>query len=165
MSFGYDRLKQTGDKGARKKTNNKWFETQDSISYWEDFYKQKIVWARLMRISKNNFLDFPRFSIVDENMFVLDSLCFFSGKDLDILIDLLNSEYASYYFFNNIAILDNGGMQMRQQYVENIPIPKNIINRDDINSQIYNEFGFNAEEIDVIKKFLDDKKNEIQSLQ
>ncbi|WP_430827162.1 hypothetical protein [Chryseobacterium indologenes] len=42
ISFGYDRLKQTGDKGARKKTNNKWFETQDSISYWEDFYRQKI---------------------------------------------------------------------------------------------------------------------------
>ncbi len=45
MSFGYDRLKQTGDTGARKKTNNQWFETQDSISYWEDFYKQKIVWG------------------------------------------------------------------------------------------------------------------------
>ncbi|MCK9499004.1 MAG: DUF559 domain-containing protein, partial [Bacteroidales bacterium] len=45
LSFGYDRLKQTGDRGARKKTNNKWFETQDSISYWEDFYKQKIAWA------------------------------------------------------------------------------------------------------------------------
>src|SRR5690606_2345136 len=35
MGFGYDRLKQTGDKGSRKKTNNQWFETQDSISYWE----------------------------------------------------------------------------------------------------------------------------------
>ena len=34
LDFGYDRLKQTGDKGARKKTSNQWFETQDSISYW-----------------------------------------------------------------------------------------------------------------------------------
>ena len=34
LSFGYDRLKQTGDLGARKKTNNQWFETQDTISYW-----------------------------------------------------------------------------------------------------------------------------------
>ena len=38
LSFGYDRLKQTGEKGARKKTNNKWFETQDSISYWDNIY-------------------------------------------------------------------------------------------------------------------------------
>ena len=44
MSFGYDKLKQTGDIGSRKKTNNKWFETQDSIGYWEDFSKQKIVY-------------------------------------------------------------------------------------------------------------------------
>ena len=42
LSFGKERLEQTGKeysiKGekvkARKKTNNKWFETQDSISYW-----------------------------------------------------------------------------------------------------------------------------------
>ena len=45
LSFGIERLEQTGKTHvvdgekvkARKKTNNKWFETQDSISYWEDF--------------------------------------------------------------------------------------------------------------------------------
>ena len=44
LSFGIERLEQTGKEyiidgekvKARKKTNNKWFETQDSISYWED---------------------------------------------------------------------------------------------------------------------------------
>jgi len=44
LSFGIERLEQTGKTHivdgekvkARKKTNNKWFETQDSISYWED---------------------------------------------------------------------------------------------------------------------------------
>ena len=42
LSFGKERLEQTGKTyyvngekvKARKKTNNKWFETQDSISYW-----------------------------------------------------------------------------------------------------------------------------------
>lgn len=42
LSFGKERLEQSGKKHkingedvkARKKTNNKWFETQDSISYW-----------------------------------------------------------------------------------------------------------------------------------
>ena len=29
---------------ARKRTSNKWFETQDSISYWEDFSKPKVMW-------------------------------------------------------------------------------------------------------------------------
>ena len=45
LSYGKERLEQTGKTyavngekiKARKKTNNKWFETQDSISYWDDF--------------------------------------------------------------------------------------------------------------------------------
>ena len=52
LSFGIERLEQTGNTHrvngekvkARKKTNNKWFETQDSISYWEDFFKPKVMW-------------------------------------------------------------------------------------------------------------------------
>lgn len=44
LSYGYDRLKQTGDIGARKKTNNQWFETQDSISYWENWQIYKSLW-------------------------------------------------------------------------------------------------------------------------
>ncbi|MDV3979439.1 type II restriction endonuclease, partial [Elizabethkingia anophelis] len=38
ISFGYHRLEQSGAKGSRKKTSNQWFETQDSIGYWEDFF-------------------------------------------------------------------------------------------------------------------------------
>ena len=30
---------------ARKKTSNKWFETQDSINYWDDFSKPKLFYA------------------------------------------------------------------------------------------------------------------------
>ena len=43
LAFGIERLEQTGKVHtvngeqikSRKKTNNKWFETQDSISYWD----------------------------------------------------------------------------------------------------------------------------------
>ena len=52
LSFGKERLEQTGKKyiingkeiKARKKTNNKWFETQDSISYWDDFLQPKLIY-------------------------------------------------------------------------------------------------------------------------
>ena len=48
LSFGKERLEQTGKTysvngekvKARKKTNNKWFETQDSISYWDGYLQQ-----------------------------------------------------------------------------------------------------------------------------
>ena len=173
LSFGIKRLEQTGNTHiidgeevkARKKTNNKWFETQDSISYWDDFSKQKIVWARLSRISKSDFDDFPRFAIVDPGYYVVDSLCFFTGKNLTKLIKVLNSEFAAYYFFKSVAILDAGGMQMRQQYVENIPVPEKLdelsFEGEDVNQIIYNSFGLNQNEIDYIKSFLEQKREEI----
>ena len=57
LSFGIERLEQTGKTHivngekvkARKKTNNKWFETQDSISYWEDFFKPKIIYPNMTK--------------------------------------------------------------------------------------------------------------------
>ena len=49
LSFGYDRLKQTGEKGSRKKTNNKWFETQDSIGYWEENFLQLLHLLLLLK--------------------------------------------------------------------------------------------------------------------
>ena len=57
LSFGKERLEQTGKTymvngqkvKARKKTNNKWFETQDSISYWDDSFIliKRITWERI----------------------------------------------------------------------------------------------------------------------
>lgn len=49
LFFGKNRLEQTGKSilvdgktiKARKKTNNKWFETQDSINYWDAFYSRR----------------------------------------------------------------------------------------------------------------------------
>ena len=112
LSFGIERLEQTGKTHvvdgekvkARKKTNNKWFETQDSISYWEDFFKPKIVWARLMRIAQSDIDAFPRFCYAPGNFFVVDSLCFFSGKNIEQIVLALNSEYAAWYFFNKYFI-------------------------------------------------------------
>ncbi|WP_312322465.1 Eco57I restriction-modification methylase domain-containing protein, partial [Soonwooa sp.] len=77
LSFGYDRLKQTGDNGARKKTNNQWFETQDSISYWEDFYRQKIIYPGIMRIAKSNIINFPRFALDKTENFFFGNDCYF----------------------------------------------------------------------------------------
>ena len=180
LSFGIERLEQSGkihiigDKTieSRKKTNNKWFETQDSISYWDDFSKRKIVWARLSRISTKDFNDFPKFCIVDEGYVTLDSLCFFTGPNLDSLVKVLNSKYAAYYFFKNVAILDNGGMQMRQQYVENICIPFNALKALELchdetqyDKIILEAFCLTEEEQNYIEDYLNKKKEEIEDTQ
>ena len=130
-----------------------------NCAYWDDFFKPKIVWARLMRISKSEIDSFPRFSKADAGYFVVDSLCFFTGKGIDKLCTFLNSSLATYYYLKNIAILDNGGMQMRQQYIEEIPCPPIESIEDDIS--IYNLFGFTREEIDFIINFIEIRKNEI----
>ena len=110
-------------------------------------------------MAKNDIDNFPRFSTADSGIYVVDSLCFFTGNDIDKLCIVLNSEYAAYYFFGNVAVLDNGGFQMRQQYVENIPIPdiSEIVNEVDV----YAAFGFTELEISYIKTVVAKRKNEI----
>ena len=65
---------------ARKKTNNQWFETQDSISYWEDFFKPKITWGNLnlkgtySYVQKGMFINAPSPFIVTSNIAILHIL-------------------------------------------------------------------------------------------
>lgn len=168
----YKHLLQYKDKlSARNKAETgiryEWYALQRwGANYWDDFNKQKIVWARLSRISKHDFYDFPRFAIVPKGFVTLDSLCFFTGDRLHDLVSFLNSRYAAYYFFNTVAILDNGGMQMRQQYVENIPLPDIQISEDlseaEIDELIFEAFHFTCEETSYIKSFLEKKKKEIE---
>jgi hypothetical protein len=178
---GKEKLEQTGKKHningvtftARKLTGNKWFETQDQIGYWDDFSKQKIVWARLMRISKNDNDSFPRFAMVDDNYFVQDSLCLITGERLEYLLAVLNSEMATFQYFTQIVSLDDGGMQMRQQYIEQIPIPRDVLDieaeivetyrnlngkntstyRANIDNAVFRLYGLNATEIAYIREY------------
>ncbi|OWK69151.1 hypothetical protein CBW18_18510 [Pedobacter sp. AJM] len=165
ISFGYDRLKQTGDKGARKKTNNQWFETQDSISYWEDFSKQKIVWKRIGSIL--------RFSYDDTGIMALDSTCFATGKHIKYLVAVLNSKMGR-YLMKDAPQTGTGDLLISVQAIEplKIPIPnsidENLINQivdtllnnsDDISSDlvleidriVYNLYNLDTDECSFIE--------------
>lgn len=111
-----------------------------------------------MRLTKRDVEDFPRFALIPEGIMTVDSLCFFSGKNIDQICHLLNSEYASYYFLRNIVALDNGGLQMRQQYIEEIPLPQ----CDGLtNESIYSFLGLTTEEINFIKDYINMRKIEV----
>ena len=114
LSFGYDRLKQTGESGSRKKTNNKWFETQDSISYWEDFSKQKIVWKRIGSIL--------RFSFDEEGSFALDSTCFATGSHIKYLVAVLNSKMGK-YLMKDSPQTGTGDLLISVQAIEPMKVP------------------------------------------
>jgi adenine-specific DNA-methyltransferase len=139
MDFGYDRLKQTGDIGSRKKTNNKWFETQDSIGYWEDFYKQKIVWGNLNLKAS--------YALVPEGYFVNAPSPFIVPAS-NYLLAVLNSKIADYYI-RSLGVTRNGGyFEYKPMFVEALPVP--MINEDlekEI-SKIIDDKGHSSEEID-----------------
>ena len=140
-----------------------WYAMQRwGAKYWEDFNKPKIVWARLMRITQSDIDAFPRFCFAPEGYLVVDSLCFFSGRDIEKILLALNSEYATWYFFNNVATLDNGGFQMRQQYVEEIPLPDvTRLSSANVDEQLYKLFGFSADEIEYVRTVIRERKEEI----
>ena len=55
-------------------------------------------------------------------------------------------------------------MQIRQQYIENFPIPLFDSTKQNINADtIYSLYGFKKEEVDFIDQFLDAKYEEIRN--
>ena len=171
MSFGKERLEQTGknykingeDIKARKKTNNKWFETQDSISYWEDFYKPKIMYSEIVR----------------EPQFYLDKLaCYYpeattfimTGSNLEYLCKLFNTNFITYVFKKYYA---GGGLgdsvyRYKKQFFEKLPVPifkgtdiqellVHSTNSEEIEFLCYKLYELNDSEIAFISSF--DKSN------
>lgn len=120
LSFGYDRLKQTGENGARKKTNGKWFETQDSINYYEEFSKPKIIYPNMTSV-------FP--FIYDENGFFSNDKSFIlTAKDdsvsLLFLTAVLNSSLTKLWIWWNCPELGDNRREIRKVYFEHFPIPE-----------------------------------------
>ena len=122
LSFGIERLEQTGKEyiidgekvKARKKTNNKWFETQDSISYWDEFSKPKIVWGNLNTRGS--------YAMAPENMFINAPACMIV-PGCQYLLAMLNSKVADYYI-RNLGVVRNGGFfEYKPMFVEQIPVP------------------------------------------
>ena len=122
LSFGIERLEQTGKTHivngekvkARKKTNNKWFETQDSISYWEDFSRPKIIWKRIGSIL--------RFSYDNRGCLGLDSTCFAAGEHIEYMCCILNS-LMGHYLLKDSPKTGTGDLLVSVQAIEPARVP------------------------------------------
>ena len=150
LSYGIERLEQTGKTHivdgekvkSRKKTNNKWFETQDSISYWEDFSKPKIVWNRIAAVKQ--------FAIVDKEFLIQDSMHFIIGNNLDYICSILNSKIIQ-WLLSIIIGEAAGGNAGNADNIWNLPIPLANINVPVSDIQLYNKYCLSREEIDFIE--------------
>ena len=140
LSFGIERLEQTGKEyiidgekvKARKKTNNKWFETQDSISYWDEFSKPKIVWGNLNTRGS--------YAMTPENMFINAPACMIVPGS-QYLLAMLNSKVSDYYI-RNLGVVRNGGFfEYKPMFVEQIPVP---LPREEVVTSIEEVFNSDA---------------------
>ena len=127
LRFGYDRLKQTGDSGSRKKTNNKWFETQDSIRYWEDFLRPKIIYPDIMRMpTQQEQLDGYPYFYLDKSSFFAEATNFIlCGHDLELLCAYLSSALGFFSFakFYTGPQFDDTGFRYKKEYLQNLLVP------------------------------------------
>lgn len=122
LSFGIERLEQTGETHtvngtkvkARKKTNNKWFETQDSISYWEDFLKPKIIYPNMTK-----YMPF----VFDDKMYLTNQKCFIvTGKYVAYLTAFFNSSLFKYCFRDSFPELQGGTRELSKIFFDKIPV-------------------------------------------
>ncbi len=129
--FCYQKLSQTGklikiegksikfdknEEKARKKTNNKWFETQDTVSYWEDFYQQKICWASVGE---------TYYARIDKDKFLLDTNYFFATDCPEYLLAILNSKLIVYWINSEDTQIGNGGAYRHYKYnLEKLTVPQ-----------------------------------------
>ena len=176
LSFGKERLEQTGKKyiidaeevKARKKTNNKWFETQDSISYWEDFNHPKIVWGEISDRSK--------FAYEAEGRYIPEATTFLmSGANLPYLLCVLNSPLSEWFFSKVGTTTGVGTVRWKKYTIQELLIP--LANDEDMikishyvddyingdmsieslatkaNATIYKIVGLNKDEITYVENF------------
>jgi hypothetical protein len=135
-SFG-KRLEQTGEKGSRKKTSGKWFEIQDSISYWQEFEKPKIIYPNMTK-----FLPFT----FDNNKYYTNQKCFIiTGNNLEYLTAFLNSRLFKICFEENFPELQGNTRELNKVVFEEIPIKQ-------VTSEQNQKFAIKVNEIISLKE-------------
>jgi len=127
LAIGIRRLEQTGKEyiidgekvKARKKTHNKWFETQDSISYWDDLSKPKIVWGEISDKSK--------FCIDENGEYYPEATTFMlTGDNLYYLLAFLNCSVSEYVFSTIGTTTGVGTVRWKKYKILELSVPNHL---------------------------------------
>ncbi|WP_257936197.1 type IIG restriction/modification system [Campylobacter lari] len=136
------RIEQSGEKGCRKKTSNKWFETQDNIAYYQEFEKEILVWKAVGR----NLA----FALTEKNTLVSAPSSFIS-TDVNFLkyfCGILLSNTLKWLILQISDTTGAGDLMLNNQSLERLSIPK--INSK--NEKLANELISLVDEILVLKE-------------
>lgn len=172
-------LEQTGEKHiidgvekkSRKKTNNRWFETQDTVKYCDEFRKEKIIWGEIS--------DHPKFSLDRFGEFAAEATTFFmTGDHLPYLLGILNSKFSDYAFSHIGTTTGMGTTRWKKYTIQQLPVPvpdedfeakfsekvlalvkaheegsDTVMLESEVNSMVYELYGLNDAEIAEVEKF------------
>lgn len=184
LSFGIEKLEQTGAKHvvngeeikARKKTSNKWFETQDQIGYYKEFAKPKIVYPNMTSVFPFTYDEFG--SLSNDKSFIItekdnsqnlpkgtENVIASKAKQsnaechpgaegdrahlLKALLAIFNSNLVKLWIWYNCPELMGGTREIRKAYFENLRIPLN-------NTELLHQLATLADEIIRLKKESDE---------
>ena len=142
LTFGKEKLEQTGKditlngekSKARKKTSNKWFELQDSISYWNDFLQQKIIYSEIVR--------FPQFHLDNLQYYPEATAFIMTGDHIAAIAGFLNSKVFGFAFsrFYSGGGLGETGIRYKKNFLEKmyLPLSNNLILKiENLVNQLY----------------------------
>ena len=167
LSFGIEKLEQTGDNhivngeeiNARKKTSNKWFETQDQIGYYKEFTKSKIMYPNMTSVfpftydETGSFGNDKSFIITEKTTVIANetachperSVSVAEGSLLKALLAIFNSNLVKLWIWYNCPELMGGTREIRKAYFENLCIPLD-------NAELLQQLASLADEIIRLKK-------------
>ena len=129
----YERLEKRTDQGITPYNLR-------SLAYMDDFNKPKLVWTPV----NSEY----RFAYVDEHFFVNNGVFLITGDSLYTLESFLNSKI----FIRYLDILTGYGTYQygSKKLFENVPIPKNLPNKQYSDAEIMKIYNFSDSEITFI---------------
>ena len=107
---------------SRKRTTNKWFEVQDSISFYADFAQKKIIYP--------NQTTHLSFYLDTEGYYINQKAYMIVGKHLGYLTAFFNSALFRYCFTDNFPIIQGAGREMNESIFKRIPV-KDVTDEED----------------------------------
>ena len=149
---------------ARKKTSNKWFETQDQIGYYKELTRSKIIFPNITTAfpfaydengvypNDNNF-----FIVKKEDAIANEAECHpkrtlepkavgeVEKSLLKALLAIFNSSLCKFWIWHNCPVLNGGTRKLQIAYFENLRIPLD-------NAELLQQLATLADEIIVAKK-------------
>ncbi|MDM7912281.1 MAG: TaqI-like C-terminal specificity domain-containing protein [Methanotrichaceae archaeon] len=98
---------------GRKPGAYQWYEGQDTIDYWREFEKPKIIFPDISKSANFTYDGLSHYSV--------NTTYFMPTGDLALLA-LLNSKALSYYYTRRFAVYRGGYLRFFEQYLRELPI-------------------------------------------